>query len=199
MRFVDRTGQQYGHLTVIGKGERKYFPCGTWATTWICKCDCGNTTTVLAENLRSGHTQSCGCRKMEGARKALLIHGDSANKCGTRLYRIWRSMKQRCIDRGCPAYKDYGGRGILICEEWFDYTKFKEWALSNGYSEELSIDRIDVNGNYEPSNCRWATRIEQANNKRNNHRITIGDRTQTLAQWMRELNKSEYQILRTYC
>ena len=86
-----------------------------------------------------------------------------------------------------------------MCSEWMEYKNFKEWALSNGYSDELTIDRIDVNGDYDPGNCRWATVAEQANNKRNNHRITIGDKTQTLTQWMRELNKTKYQILKTYC
>ena len=102
---------------------------------------------------------------------------------GTRLYGIWKSIRERCNTKTCRIYKNYGGRGISICKEWDDFKVFREWSLLNGYNDELTIDRIDVNGNYEPSNCRWATYKQQANNKRTNHNITYKGETKTLTEW----------------
>lgn len=111
-------------------------------------------------------------------------HGDSY----TRLYRIWVNMKYRCNTPSCPYYFNYGGRGVKVCKEWEeDYTIFKEWSITHGYADDLSIDRIDDNGNYEPSNCRWATPKEQINNTRNNYLITFNGKTQTMMQWAEEL------------
>ena len=116
---------------------------------------------------------------------AVLFFGDDMKHgmSRTRLYNIWREMKRRCYNKACKSYKDYGGRGIIVCLEWLNnFQTFYDWAITNGYNEILSIERKDVNGNYEPSNCRWATKKEQANNKRNNHFITINDEIMTIAQ-----------------
>lgn len=164
-------GDRFGKLTVIGvdhKGDdRKWY--------YKCQCDCGNTTIVRSNALTSGNTQSCGCQKG---------HRDSHHKSKTRLYGIWIGMRDRCNNIKNNAYDRYGGRGIIVCDEWQDnYLEFEKWALSNGYADNLSIDRINVNGNYSPSNCRWATAQEQADNKRSNILITIGKKTHNLQQW----------------
>lgn len=170
--MVDITGERYGRLVVI---ERSGAMNGHVA--WKCQCDCGKEHIARSGDLRQGRQISCGCIKKEGLHKT---HGKSSS----RLYRIWQNMKSRCTNDGIEAYKDYGGRGITICDEWKnDFQAFHDWAMANGYSDELSIDRISVNGNYEPSNCRWATRKEQANNKNDNNKITLKGETHTLAEW----------------
>lgn len=112
----------------------------------------------------------------------------------TRLYNIWRKMKNRCFSPGCDAYERYGGRGITVCQEWSSFKNFRKWALENGYKDDLSIDRIDNNGNYCPENCRWATAKQQMNNKSDNHLITFKGKTQTLAQWSEELEINRYTL-----
>lgn len=164
-------GDRFGKLTVIGvehKGnDRKWY--------YKCKCDCGNTTVVRSNALTTGNTKSCGCSKGN--------HG-THKKSKNRLYHIWIGMRERCNNKKNNAYDRYGGRGIVVCDEWQDnYLEFEKWALSNGYADNLSIDRINVNGNYSPSNCRWATAQEQADNKRSNILITIGKITHNLQQW----------------
>ena len=148
-----------------------------------CHCDCGNEFEVERYNLMSGHTQSCGCQHKERARKAcadaLRTHGDSY----ARLYTIYRGMRDRCENPNGHAYQWYGERGIKVCDEWANsYEVFREWALSHGYTDELTIDRIDFNGNYEPDNCRWVTMKEQQNNRCNNNYIEYEGKTYTLTQ-----------------
>lgn len=182
--IIDLTGQQYGRLTVIKRAEN----IGK-NVAWLCKCECGKEKAVLGSHLKSGATQSCGCLLKEHTKSLTKpTHGMSES----RLYNIYAAMKQRCYNQGIKSFKDYGGRGIEVCEEWRNsFEAFYEWAMANGYADNLTLDRIDVNGNYEPTNCRWATRKEQNNNKRNNCKITYKDETHTLAEWI-EILKAEY-------
>lgn len=142
-----------------------------------CVCDCGNTVYITGGNLKT--TFSCGCLHKEMLIAMLKTHGESK----TRLYQIWKAMRKRCNNPNDFEFANYGGRGISVCAEWSDYVTFKNWAIANGYSDEKSIDRINVNEGYSPHNCRWATSKEQACNKRSNVFITIGNETRTLSQW----------------
>lgn len=179
-------GEKIGRLAVneyYGISDKKQI-------YWKCVCECGNEIIVKTADLTAGVRKSCGCLQMESG-KANYKYGCRTN----RLYRIWRGMKARCLNKNSPNYCSYGSKGISICEEWVhDFTKFQSWALANGYSDELSIDRINVNGNYEPANCRWATIKEQANNKTNNVYITENGKTQTLAEWCEEFNANRDKV-----
>lgn len=155
MRCVDLTNKRFGRLTVISRhgriGKR---------ISWLCLCDCGERKVILGESLKSGATHSCGCLRAEGNN---LKHGLSYS----RIRNSYRAMKERCYLESHVAYQNYGGRGIRVCDEWKEsFESFYEWAVANGYQEGLTIDRIGVDGNYEPNNCRWATMKEQAQNKR---------------------------------
>lgn len=181
-RFEDLTGRRFGRLTVLSRGDDYVSPKGYRNTTWNCLCDCGNHVNVRGCNIRNGVSRSCGCIRVDHPNR--LTHGMN----GTRIYGIWKGMKDRCLNERSESYKDYGGRGVTIFEDWLNsFESFYNWALQSGYRDDLSIDRIDVNGNYEPSNCRWSTADVQANNKRNNHLLTYEGRTQTISQWAKEL------------
>lgn len=180
LRKKDLTGKKFSRLTVIKE-------CGitkNQQSIWLCKCDCGNIKEIMYCNLTTGSTKSCGCLRSEQKWKN--------RKEYQRLSLIFNGMKYRCYNSNSPAYKNYGGRGIKICDEWIEtkgngFRNFYNWAIQNGYKEDLSIDRIDVNGNYEPSNCRWATAKEQANNKRLNCNIEYYGKKYTLKQLSEKL------------
>lgn len=158
-RFIDLTGQRFGRLTVIERAPRDHRYRGAM---WRCRCDCGCESIAESHNLRSGNTTSCGCYHRE-RQKAGKSHGMSK----ARLYRIWKAMHTRCYNPNSPAFKYYGGRGITICDEWLrDFEAFHRWSVANGYAEDLTIDRIDVNGSYCPENCRFVSMAEQNKNKR---------------------------------
>jgi len=181
----DLTGKIFGKLTVLGYSHSNRH------AYWKCRCECGKETTVQSSHLISGAVKTCGCSRQENGKKAIKFAHKANTKhgmFGTRLYVIWCSMKQRCENQHSTGYKKYGGRGIKVCAEWHDFKVFQDWSTKNGYNDELTIDRIDVNGNYEPSNCRWATTEEQANNKRTTIRIEYNGETKTAVQWAREYN-----------
>ena len=155
---------------------------------WRCRCDCGNEVSVRSKLLLQGVTKSCGClAKDRAAEVAAKHHG-----FGTRLYPIWISMRQRCNNPNCHAYKNYGGRGISICPEWDDFAVFREWALAAGYDDSAergvyTLDRIDVNGNYTPENCRWVTMRSQSTNRRDTIYLEYDGRIMPLIYWAEEI------------
>lgn len=180
MRINDLTGQRFGRLTAIEIAS--YNPI-----FWTCKCDCGNIAKIRPGQLRSGHAKSCGCLKKINHKK---INGESR----TALYRQWVCMIKRCYDTKHQSYKFYGGRGISVCDEWRRYEGFRDWALKTKTNPEYSLERIDVNGNYSPSNCTWVTWKQQARNRRSSKMIEYKGETKCLAEWCEELN-ADYSLI----
>lgn len=178
MKHGNIKGNQYGRLVAIEKVENDK----NNHKRWLCRCECGKDTIVLENDLVTGRTKSCGCYYADTRKTAAKTHGESR----TRLFRIWVSMRNRCEKEYYQDYKYYGGRGITVCDEWNDYEVFASWANENGYADDLSIDRIDVNKGYSPDNCRWADAITQANNTRRNRMISYNGETKSLAMWARQ-------------
>ncbi len=158
-KVKDITGQRFGRLTVVGRSGSSI----DGKAMWLCQCDCGNTVRVIGKSLRAGLTRSCGCYKHEVAKTTLRTHGQRY----TRLYYTWLGMKDRCNNPNNKSYCRYGGVGVKVCEEWEQFEPFYEWAMSNGYRDDLTIDRIDCSKGYSPDNCRWADAKTQSRNRRN--------------------------------
>lgn len=174
-KFIDLTGRRFGRLVVLERAQNRGHH-----TCWLCQCDCGNKKTVYGTALGAGLTKSCGCFNVEKMLSRTVTHGMTRS----RLYREYSSMKRRCTNPNVRDYCRYGGRGISVCSEWLNsFEAFRDWAISAGYQEDLSLDRVDVNGNYCPENCRWITMDAQANNKRTSRFITYNGKTLTVAQW----------------
>lgn len=173
----DLTGKRFNKLVVLhrvenGNGDK---------SRWKCVCDCGNETTVSGVNLKTGAVKSCGCLRH--------MKHNTHHLSNTRLYRIWNGMKNRCYLKTHHAYSYYGAIGITVCDEWKDsFESFYNWAISNGYSENLTIDRINNSNGYYPGNCKWVTMEEQVNNRRSCIRITYNGETKNLMQWCKLLD-----------
>jgi len=166
-------GKKFGRLTVIERAENDKYK----NACWLCQCECGNKKIIKGVNLVRGFTKSCGCLHKEKFRH--VTH----NLTNTRIFTIWMGIKKRCCNKKSSNYNLYGGRGITYCKEWEQFESFYNWAINNGYKDNLSIDRIDVNGNYEPNNCRWVDMKTQQNNTRRNHYITYKNETKTATEW----------------
>ena len=189
MPKLNLKGQRFGKLIVVEPALNK-----GKLTSWKCKCDCGNEAIVYTNNLRRGHTTSCGCFKFATRNKT---HGYRK----TRLYKVWCDIKTRCYNPNNFDYPRYGGRGITMCNEWKDdFVAFHDWAIDTGYDKnaprgQCTLDRIDVNGNYCPENCRWIDIEQQQNNRRDNVLIEYNGEIKTMAQWSKYLNLS-YEMIR---
>ena len=160
-RISVESGMKFGMLTAIKEAGRDK----KGESLWLFRCDCGAEKIMNRYRVVSGGAKSCGCQKRNGLRQnreSITKHGMAK----TRVYRCWQSMKRRALGKTERYKREYTDRGITICKEWFDFISFYEWAIANGYSDDLTLDRIDNDGNYEPSNCRWATWKQQADNKR---------------------------------
>lgn len=188
MSKFDITGQKFGFLTVLGRdtstiGERN--------SKWICECECGSVKTYVRCALVSGHTKSCSCKNFGNATK----HGMSK----TRIFSTWCKMRSRCRNASPKDYKSYQAKGISVCKEWDnDFMCFYQWAMNNGYSEELTIDRIDNNKGYSPDNCRWTTNTEQQRNKTTNIRVVYNGEEMLLIDVCRKLNLPYKRIHKRY-
>lgn len=178
--FIDMVGFETEYLTVV-----KFHGIKNKKTIWECECSCGNVCFVSGDKLRLGLTKSCGCLM----RKMGAVNSKKHGLSGSRIYHIYLSMIARCYKKHEVNYKNYGARGIKVCDEWkASFESFYEWAMKNGYSDNLSIDRINNDGDYEPFNCRWVDNKTQANNKRNNILIKYNGEEKTLKEWAEFLN-----------
>lgn len=199
-RLIDLTGQRFGRLIAVAEAEAYISPKGHKTQRWLCRCDCGKEKIVRRQHLCNGATISCGCYLSEILSKRNTTHGEAKS----RLYGIYRGIKVRCYNPHHGDYQRYGGRGIAMCKEWKDnFQTFYDWAYANGYKDEVlpngrskwTIDRIDSRGNYEPLNCRWITIQEQQNNRTTCYPIEYNGKTQTIAEWAKELGMP-YHTLR---
>lgn len=177
---IDMIGQKYGRLTVVafaGKGAEN-------RALWRCRCDCGNEIVLPGKSLRTGNTKSCGCLSKELSTQRIVQINHKHGETGTRLFRIWTGMLTRCYNPNATNYQDYGGRGIVVCNGWREsYEAFRDWAMSAGYTEGLTLDRKDNDRGYFPDNCRWATHKQQANNRRSNVRVSHKGESYTVSEW----------------
>lgn len=198
MKGMDLTGKRFGRLTVLQEAKpRKRKDRTGQLRFWMCKCDCGNVKEIRQEQLIKGKSKSCGCYRKDCAKKP---DPNAITRKYKRIYKIWRGIKERCTYPNGQHHKNYYDNGVKMCDEWFNSSiSFIEWALKNGYKDDLTIDRIDPFGNYEPSNCRWATRKEQARNKRNTKRYSVNGEMLTLSEISEKYTiKLETLVARVY-
>ena len=198
----DLTGQKFGRLTVLSLDhkEQAYLSNGKkngFKYFYLCQCNCGIKKVIVDCSLLSGSTRSCGCLVTEN--NVIGNKAKTHGKTHTRLYKIWSKIKERCYNPKDIRYKNYGGRGITICNEWLNFEPFYEWAINNGYHDNLTIDRINVNGNYEPANCRWVTNKTQARNKTTNKLYTYKNETHCITEWAEITNISESKLRQRLC
>lgn len=177
--------EKYGMLTIIKEVDPYISPTGGKHRMVLCLCECGREKILSLEKIKAGKTKSCGC-----LRKAPRERCPWHDVINTRIYTIWSNMNTRCNNRSVKAYKNYGGRGITVCEEWHRFEPFYKWAVSSGYDNSLFLDRIDNDKGYSPENCRWVNAYVQGNNKRTNRKITYNGETHTKAEWASILNVS---------
>lgn len=188
-RIINLVGKRFGKLTVIKRAENYISPSGNKIARWLCKCDCGNEKVINSSALVRGSTKSCGCIWYKEVACGNKTHGMSES----RLYECWRDMRNRCYLKTRYDYHRYGGRGIKVCEEWKNsFEEFMKWALSNGYKDDLTIDRIDVNKDYCPENCRWVDRKTQAINRRTSILIEYKGKKLCLKGWAELFDKPRY-------
>lgn len=192
-KMIDLTGKRFGRLNVVRRGTNR-----GRITRWDCVCDCGNDVCVDGSSLTRGRTKSCGCYRSDVCKE--YPNGVKHGGKGTRIYVIWSDMKQRCYYAKNINYHNYGGRGIKICDEWLhDFKTFQVWAMANGYADNLTLDRINNDGDYCPENCRWATRAEQDNNTHANRRVTFNGETHTISEWAKITGINYSTLWRRIC
>lgn len=187
MKAADLTGKKFTRLQVVGFSRSIRTKSGIWRHYWKCLCDCGAHTEVQTETLRYGHTRSCGCLGAEARLKRSLVHGFCHRGKVHPFYRVWQEMIRRCTNSTRNGWCNYGGRGITVCERWFNFSTFRQ-DMYPTWRRGLTLGRIDNDGNYIKSNCQWETRRQQNNNTRHNRHITAFGKTQTISQWADELN-----------
>lgn len=179
--YKDISGQKFGRLTAIervGKDKEN-------RALWRCVCECGNEIIVPGKSLRSGNTKSCGCFNIDDATQRIVALNTTHGMSHTRLFKIWGRMHTRCENPNVIEWRYYGGKGISVCEEWNEFEPFYSWSIANGYSDDLTIDRIDSNKGYSPDNCRWTTLHEQAVNRRSTRFIEYNGVTLCMSDWSR--------------
>lgn len=186
-KFIDIAGNKFNRLTAL----KRVGISNSRKTIWLCKCECGNYTNVTEDNLKQGNVKSCGCLRGDFNRSRA-----THRKSNTRLYNTWRNMKARCKCPTNPYYKNYGGRGIQLYNDWAKFENFYNWSIENGYKDNLTIDRVNVNGNYEPNNCKWIPLSKQAYNKRDSLLFTINGEQKCLAEICKEYNVKYTTIYR---
>lgn len=192
MKIGNYAGEVWGRLTILSHvaGQK-----------WLMKCECGTEKILGLNNVRHGKTRSCGCLHLDQCRRGIfrLKHGDAKKGSVKRLHNIWRGMIKRCYDIKQPAYQRYGARGVIVCPEWkASYISFKEWAIGHGYTNKLTIERKDNNGNYDPNNCKFIPIAEQARNRCTSVKYTKNGRTMCQAEWGRELGMNREQVIRHF-
>jgi hypothetical protein len=186
-------GARFGRWTALELVEFRPFPCGKKHPFRVCQCDCGTVQWVNQYNLLSGKTESCGCLQAEITEKRSLKHGNARRKKTTRAYRIWNGMIKRCSNSKMPSYKNYGGRGITVCNRWLD--SFENFLVDMGEpTADLTLDRLDNDGSYCKENCAWRTPIDQARNRRNTIRWTFNGLTLTLSEWAEKVGISQKSL-----